>query len=99
MSNSLLSPFKKERREQFALGKEQIAISFFCSEKNEQCARKTKEQIPNPDFLLFPMHLVDESHHVGVRPARLVEVIGLLQHLRQLLTPDIPGQNIMYILR
>ena len=45
------------------------------------------------------MHLVDESHHVGVRPARLVEVIGLLQHLRQLLTPDIPGQNIMYILR
>ena len=34
-------------------------------------------------------HLVDQSHHVGIRPAGLVQVIGLLQHLGQLLAADI----------
>ena len=34
-------------------------------------------------------HLVDQSHHVGVRPAGLVQVIGLLQHLGQLLAANI----------
>ncbi len=35
-------------------------------------------------------HLVDETHDVGVGPARLVEVVGLLQHLRQLLASHVP---------
>ena len=34
-------------------------------------------------------HLVDQAHHVGVGPASLVQVVGLLQHLRQLLAADI----------
>ena len=33
--------------------------------------------------------LVDQTHHVGVSPAGLVQVVGLLQHLGELLTAHI----------
>ena len=35
-------------------------------------------------------NLVDQSHEVSVGPAGLVMVVGLLQHLRQLLASNIP---------
>ena len=38
---------------------------------------------------LVPANLVDETHHVSVGPASLVQVVGLLQHLGQLLAADI----------
>ena len=34
-------------------------------------------------------NLVDQSHEVSIRPASLVQVVGLLQHLGQLLAADI----------
>ena len=37
------------------------------------------------------LYLVDKAHEVGVGPSGLVEVVRLLQHLRQLLGTDIPG--------
>ncbi len=43
--------------------------------------------------------LVDETHDVGVGPARLVEVVGLLQHLRQLLASHVPKVKKMLINR
>ena len=33
--------------------------------------------------------LVDQTHEVGVSPASLVQVVRLLQHLRQLLAPNV----------
>ena len=40
-------------------------------------------------------NLVDQSHEVSIRPASLVQVIGLLQHLGQLLASNIPGRRIL----
>ena len=33
--------------------------------------------------------LVDQTHEVGVSPSSLVQVVRLLQHLRQLLAPNV----------
>ena len=33
-------------------------------------------------------HLVDQSHGVGVKPAGLEQIVGLLQHLRDLLSAE-----------
>jgi hypothetical protein len=38
--------------------------------------------------------LIQETHEIVVRPAGLVKVVGLQQHLRQLLAPDIPDNSI-----
>ena len=38
-------------------------------------------------------HLVDQPHQVGVGPAGLVQVVRLLQHLGQLLAPNIPAHS------
>ena len=43
------------------------------------------------------VNLVDQSHEVSVRPASLVQVVGLLQHLGQLLAPDIPVIHHYYL--
>jgi hypothetical protein len=34
-------------------------------------------------------NLVDKTHEIGIDPSRLVEIVGLLQQFRQLLTTDI----------
>ena len=39
-------------------------------------------------------NLVDQSHEVSIRPSGLVQVVRLLQHLGQLLAPNIPAQHI-----
>ena len=36
-------------------------------------------------------NLVDQPHEVSIRPAGFVQVVRLLQHLGQLLAPNIPG--------
>ena len=35
------------------------------------------------------MYLVDKSHHVSISPTSLVQIVGLLQHLGQLLASNI----------
>ena len=39
-------------------------------------------------------NLVDQPHEVSIGPAGLVQVVRLLQHLGQLLAPNIPKQHI-----
>ena len=34
-------------------------------------------------------YLINQTHHVGISPASLVQIVGLLQHLGQLLTSNI----------
>ena len=41
------------------------------------------------DNCMFFSDLVDQTHEVGVSPASLVQVVRLLQHLRQLLAPNV----------
>ena len=41
------------------------------------------------DNCMFFSDLVDQTHEVGVSPSSLVQVVRLLQHLRQLLAPNI----------
>jgi hypothetical protein len=44
-------------------------------------------------------YLVQKAHEVVVGPAGLVEIVGLQQHLRELLTTDIPVNNIRIVLK
>ena len=50
-SNGSDSLFMESDNEQFALGKEQIATALFLSQKTSNAHKKTKERIPNLDWL------------------------------------------------
>ena len=41
-------------------------------------------------------HLVDEAEDIIICPSGLVEVVGLLQHLRKLLASHVSAQNIFF---
>ena len=43
------------------------------------------------------LNLVDQPHEVSIRPSGLVQVVGLLQHLGQLLAPDVPVIHHYYL--
>ena len=53
---------------------------------------KMNGQALDPE-MLSSSHLVDQTHEISVGPASLVQVVRLLQHLRQLLASNIPVER------